>query len=74
MGHNSPSARKHRALRFLAHLVQYKQYGPLVGPKEAHQPNPRWTPENTDKQPCSCYLSGACVCGRRPLPDGSDSR
>lgn len=39
MGSNSPSARKHRALRFLSHLMQYEKYGPLVGPKEAHQPD-----------------------------------
>lgn len=42
MGSDSPSARRHRALVFLARLVQYKTYGPLIGPKEAHQPNPRW--------------------------------
>lgn len=42
MGSNSPSARKHRALRFLAHLEQYKRLGPLIGPKEAHQPDYRW--------------------------------
>jgi hypothetical protein len=46
MGSNSPSARLHRALRFLAQLDQYKTYGPLVGPKEAHQPDPRWTTAN----------------------------
>jgi hypothetical protein len=42
MGKNSPSARKHRALVFLAHLEQYKRLGPLIGPKEAHQPEYRW--------------------------------
>lgn len=42
MGKRSPSAIKHRALKFLAHLYHYKTYGPLIGPKEAHQPNPRW--------------------------------
>lgn len=48
MGSNSPSARKHRALIFLAHLVQYKTYGPLIGPKEAHQPDFRWNPTKED--------------------------
>lgn len=42
MSRNSPSARKHRALKFLAHLVHYKKYGPLIGPHEAHQPEHRW--------------------------------
>lgn len=42
MSRNSPSARRHRALVFLAHLWQYKTYGPLIGPKEAHQPEHRW--------------------------------
>lgn len=41
MGRNSPSARRHRALKFLGHLWQYKTYGPLIGPKEAHQPDYR---------------------------------
>lgn len=35
-------ARMHRMLVTLAHIVQYKKYGPLVGPKEAHQPDFRW--------------------------------
>lgn len=34
--------RVHRALVFLAHLEQYKRLGPLIGPKEQHQPDPRW--------------------------------
>lgn len=42
MSRNSPSARRHRALVFLAHLVQYKKYGPLIGPKESHQPDYQW--------------------------------
>lgn len=42
MGRNSPSARLHRALRALAHLEQYRRLGPLIGPKEAHQPDHRW--------------------------------
>lgn len=43
MGKNNPSARVHRALVKLAHIVQYKQYGPLIGPKEQHQPDHQWT-------------------------------
>lgn len=42
MGRNSPSARIHRALVFLARLEQYRAYGPLIGPKEPHQPDYRW--------------------------------
>lgn len=36
--------RVHRALVFLAHLEQYKRLGPLIGPKEQHQPDHRWDP------------------------------
>lgn len=48
MGKNSPSARKHRALKYLSQLWQYKTYGPLIGPKEAHQPEHRWPTEKGD--------------------------
>jgi hypothetical protein len=46
MSKNSPSARYHRFIVFLAHLYRYKTYGPLIGPKEEHQPNPRWDNKN----------------------------
>jgi hypothetical protein len=42
MSKNSPSARLHRLLKYFAQEVQYRKYGPLIGPKEKHQPNPRW--------------------------------
>jgi hypothetical protein len=42
MSKNSPSARRHRLLVYLRNLYLYKKYGPLIGPKEEHQPNPRW--------------------------------
>lgn len=48
MSRNSPSARRHRALKFLGHLAQYEKFGPLIGPKEEHQPEHRW-PSN----PCA---------------------
>jgi hypothetical protein len=43
------SNRVHRALVYLAHLEQYKRLGPLIGPKEKHQPNPRWRNSQTDQ-------------------------
>lgn len=49
MSRNSPSARYHRAIVYLAHLAQYKKYGPLIGPKEKHQPNPRWEKKMINK-------------------------
>lgn len=42
MSKNSPSARRHRILKFLKQVQMYRDYGPLIGPKEKHQPNPRW--------------------------------
>lgn len=47
MGRNSPSARLHRVMRFLAHVQQYREYGPLVGPKQSHQPDHRWPSPST---------------------------
>ena len=32
----------HRVLVWLAHLEQYRAYGPLIGPKLPHQPDYRW--------------------------------
>jgi len=43
MGKNSPSAQLHRLLKLLAQEVQYRKYGPLIGPKEKHQPDWQWT-------------------------------
>lgn len=42
MSKNSPSARLHRAFVTLVRIANYKKYGPLIGPKEEHQPEYRW--------------------------------